>query len=498
MTMQRLFATLALSACAISSSGISTTAQSPEPAADWNTALSLQPAPDLNPDPQIVEINLDARVTEVDVAPGRRIEAWTYNGSLPGPLIRVKVGDRLIVHFTNKLPQPTTVHWHGLRIPNAMDGVPILSQPDVKPGETFTYDFVVPDAGLYWYHPHVMSAAQAGFGLYGAFLVDDPSEGFTIPDEHVLVLSDIDVTAAGKLEDPETGGSAGMAFGREGNVLLLNGRNHPRVQVAAGVPQRWRVVNAAKSRYFELDAGADNPFTKIGSDAGFIESPVTLGSLILAPGERADVFFTPHAEPGSELAVRARLVDRGYGSVVARQDEDMFTMVMAGTPAPPPVTLPVTSRAIAPLDPTGATPVPIEFGINQSGVNGAFQYTINNKPLGKFPPVQAKVGETQIWTITNTTPWSHPFHIHGFFFQVLDKDGQLVRPMEWKDTVNVPYKTDAAGPGVVKIIVKYDDRPGQWMIHCHILDHAEGGLMATLQLTRPGEEPAPVESHTTH
>ena len=280
-----------------------------------------------------------------------------------------------------------------------------------------------------------------------------------------------------------------MAFGREGNVLLLNGRNHPRVTVATGVPQRWRVVNTAKSRYFELDAGEGHRFTKIGGDGGLQEYSVVHETLILAPGERADVFFTPHAAPGAELPVRARLVDRGYGSVETRQDEDLFTMVMADTPAPAPVTLPTITRTIQPIDQTNAMNVAVEFGIGQAA-NGAFRYTINNKQLGQFKPVQAKVGETQIWTVTNTTAWSHPFHLHGFFFQVLDKNGQPVRPMQWKDTVSVPYKDS------LKLIVKYDDRPGQWMFHCHILDHAEGGLMATVQVTRPGETPAPAVEHT--
>src|SRR5262249_4894259 len=147
----------------------------------------------------VVEINLDARVAKVEIAPGQIVEAYTYDGGLPGPLIRVKVGDRLIVHFSNHLPQPTTVHWHGLRIPIQMDGVPEASQPEVKPGGTFTYDFVVPDAGLYWYHPHVMSAAQVGFGLYGALLVEDPSENIGVADQLVLVLSDMDLTDAGTL-----------------------------------------------------------------------------------------------------------------------------------------------------------------------------------------------------------------------------------------------------------------------------------------------------------
>src|SRR6187402_3354296 len=172
--------------------------------AGWQGAARLTELPDLNPDPRIVEVTLDARIATVETAPGHSFEAWTYNGTLPGPLIRVRVGDRLIVRFTNHLPQPTTVHWHGIRVPIQMDGVPGVSQPEVKTGETFVYDFTVPDAGLYWYHPHVMSAAQVGFGLYGAFLVDDPSETFKVAEERVLVLSDIDLTEQGKLEDPET------------------------------------------------------------------------------------------------------------------------------------------------------------------------------------------------------------------------------------------------------------------------------------------------------
>ena len=476
-----LIRSVALLAVCLLSSAVSARAQ----------GLPLPVAEDLNPDPRILEVNIEARVAQVEIAPGRRIEAWTYNGALPGPLIRLRVGDRLIVHFTNKLPKATTVHWHGLRIPIAMDGVPQHSQPDVQPGESFTYDFIVPDAGLYWYHPHVMSAAQVGFGLYGAFLVEDPDEGFSIPNEQVLVLSDVDLLQNDQLGDPDTGGSAGMAFGREGNVLLVNGRNHPSFSVPTGVTQRWRIVNAAKSRYFELDPGEGHTFTRIGADGGFQEYATEHEYLVLAPGERADVFITPRKAPGAEMPIGARLFDRGYGSVEARQSEVLFTLNMADRPAPPPTPLPMVRRAIEPLPQAGATAVAIEFGVDQSGPGSTFRYTINGKPMGQFAPIQAKVGETQIWTVTNPSPWSHPFHLHGFFFQVLDKDGQPVRPLAWKDTVSVPYK------GSLKVIVKYDDRPGQWMFHCHILDHAEGGLMATVEVTRPGEaSPAsPAASH---
>ena len=130
----------------------------------WDAGLKLVEARDTNPDPAIVEVSLTARLADVEVAPGKVVHAWTYDGAIPGPLIKTHVGDRLIVHFTNDLPQPTTIHWHGVRTPIAMDGVPDISQPEMKRGDTFTYDFIVRDAGLYWYHPHVMAAASTATG----------------------------------------------------------------------------------------------------------------------------------------------------------------------------------------------------------------------------------------------------------------------------------------------------------------------------------------------
>jgi FtsP/CotA-like multicopper oxidase with cupredoxin domain len=196
----------------------------------------LSEAVDLNDDPHIVEITLEARVDTVTIAPGVDIDAWTYNGTIPGPLIRARVGDRVIVHYTNNLPRPSTVHWHGIRVPIEMDGVPGYSQPPVEVGGSFTYDFIVPDAGTFWCHPHVMSAAQVGFGLYGAFVVDDPEEDLGIADELVIVLSDIDADENGTLRSPDTGGSLGMVFGREGNWVLVNGRHQPSLTARSGAP----------------------------------------------------------------------------------------------------------------------------------------------------------------------------------------------------------------------------------------------------------------------
>ena len=248
--------------------------------------MALREAVDRNPDPAIVEIDLAARLAEVEVEPGLKVKAWTYDGGLPGPLIRTKVGDRLIVHFKNELAAPTTIHWHGVRVPIEMDGVPGISQPEVKTGESFTYDFVVRDAGLFWYHPHVMSAAQVGFGLYGALLVDDPDDGVGVADELTLVLSDIGFDKFGVLEPADSGGPAGMVFGREGQYVLVNGKRKPTIRMRAGAPQRWRIVNAAKSRFFLLDLDGQ-PFTIIGGDGGLQEEPVTSGTLLVTPASES-------------------------------------------------------------------------------------------------------------------------------------------------------------------------------------------------------------------
>jgi FtsP/CotA-like multicopper oxidase with cupredoxin domain len=451
----------------------------------WDEGLRLKEARDINPDPRTVEINLEAKMARVEVAKGVSVEAWTYDGGLPGPLIRVRVGDRLIVHFTNRLPQPTTIHWHGVRVPIQMDGVPGFSQPEVKTGEAFDYDFIVPDAGLYWYHPHVMSAAQVGFGLYGALIVEDPTENIGVADEIVLVLSDIAVDAKGRLESPDSGGQAGMVFGREGNHVLVNGRTDRRLLARSGAPQRWRIVNAAKSRYFYLDMDGQS-FRTIGGDGGLQEYSVDSDAVLLAAGERLDVLVTPRGKPGSELILRSLLYNRGYGSIEFREMPDLLRIVFADLPPVPPSPLPKPRRTIAPIDRTTATQVKLDLTLTGSPTGGGAEWGINGIPAARAKPLLAKVGETQVWTLVNKSDWSHPFHLHGFFFLAVDEKGEPVRPMVWKDTLDVPLKETR------RFIVKFDDREGNWMFHCHILDHADGGLMGTLRLGTP---PATEHAH---
>ncbi len=440
----------------------------------WDDELRLREAEDHAADPDVVEIDLTARVAELEIVPGTKTPAWTYDGAIPGPLVHVKRGDRLIVHFKNELPEATTIHWHGVRLPNAMDGVPDMPAPAVEPGGSFDYDFTLPDAGLFWYHPHVDSAAQVGFGLYGALLVDDPDEPPDLGDPLVLVLSDIGVRDDGSLAPADAGGDLGGAFGREGNLILVNGKQKPVLRPRAGRRERWRIVDAAKSRYFWLDLDGA-PLLRIGGDGGRLTASQPIDRVLLGPGERADVLVTPVTAMGETRTLRWVPFDRGYGTADLRPVEDMLTIDAPLVEPEVSPAIPDASRAIEPLAVEGATPVELQLTMDQQGdqitlgINGV-PYTEASEPL------MAMLGETQLWTLRNKMPWGHPFHLHGFFFQVVEEDGSPVLPLEWKDTVHVPVD------GVVRFAVRFDERPGMWMFHCHILDHAELGMMGMVHL----------------
>lgn len=473
--------------CSTGGSEVETTADGPphagHPHVDGGAAPDARaseaaPSPDpalvdLNPDPRILEVSIDARVTPMSVVPGLTTAVWSYNGSLPGPLLRLRAGDRLIVHFTNHLPEPTSIHWHGLRIPADMDGVPDHPHPAVPPGGTFRYDFIVPDAGLFWYHPHANSADQMGKGLYGALLVDDPHEPPDSSAERVLVLSDMALQADGTFVPPDAGGSLGTLFGREGQHLLVNGQLRPRLEVAVGQRQRWRLVNAAKSRYFQLAAQGQR-FLQVGVDGGRTAAPVEVERPVLIPGERLDLIWEPRGDPGTTLPVRWVPYDRGYGSTFNRPEVPLMDLALAAASAAPPAPLPAPGRPVAPLNLVGATPVSIR--LTRNDVDKTFYLGINGKAFGGDDHIRARIGETQIWTVENELDFAHPFHIHGFFFQVLDEGGAPRQPLAWKDTVDVPARKKT------QIAVKFDERPGMWMFHCHILDHADVGMMGMIML----------------
>jgi FtsP/CotA-like multicopper oxidase with cupredoxin domain len=435
----------------------------------WDADVAMAAAVDLNPDPAVVEVEIEAKLAAVELLPGKKTMAWTYNGTIPGPMIRARVGDRVVVHFKNSLPAATTIHWHGIRVPNAMDGAPGVTQPAIEGGASFEYDFVVKDAGTYWYHPHTDSSVQVGQGLYGAFVVTDPNDPGEFGEDLVLVLSDASLAASGEFLPADSGGAFGDLFGREGSVVLVNGKAHPTLKVRSGKQQRWRIVNASRARYFSVGL-RDHRFVRLGGDNGLAARSSDVYGLRITPGERADAVFTPADAPGSRRTLYWSPVNRGYGTEFARAREPILEIETVDLPAVTPAPIPSELRAIEPLDLAGATQRTINLTIDVR--NNEVEMGIDGRPHWKATAIEARVGETQIWRIVNDTAFSHPFHLHGYFFQVLDE----ARIPEWKDTVDVPTKSE------LKIAVAFDERPGMWMYHCHILDHAEAGMMGHLHV----------------
>jgi FtsP/CotA-like multicopper oxidase with cupredoxin domain len=482
MLLERLSSrALALAVGSLALAGCSGPAEEPaQPSqpAGWADEISLPQVVDLNPDPHVLEINLEARESDVELIPGTLTRAWTYDGGVPGPLIRAQVSDRLIVHFKNSLPEPTSIHWHGLRIPNAMDGVPDMPTPAVPPGGSFDYDFVLPDAGTFWYHPHYESSAQVGNGLYGPIVVDDPAEPKGLGDEAVIVLSDMGLDEDGALQPADGGGNLGTLFGREGSTHLVNGRLTPTLHVRSGLRQRWHIINAARARYEQLMIPGVR-FTRIGGDGGKLESPEETDRILLTPAQRADVLLEPSDAglPASDRNLTLTWVayDRGFGTIYNRPNEALMTLAFdAGAPAVS-APLPVLKRDIPAIDLNGATPVDISLTLNPEA-DGSLAMGINGVPSWRATHLMTALGERQLWTVKNTFEWDHPFHLHGFFFQVLDVNGVAPAVREWRDTVNVPVD------GTVRFAVLFDERPGMWMFHCHILDHADAGMMGMVHL----------------
>ena len=429
--------------------------------------LAIDVLTDTSPDPDIVEVTLVASPGTHDYLDGKPADIWGFRDgavagskpSVPGPMIEAKLGDRVIVHFTNELPEETTIHWHGLRVANASDGT-TASQTPIPPGGSFDYDLQLLDAGLFWFHPHMHGDMQIEAGLYAPFVVHG-GPAIDVAADRVFVLDDVKLEASGKLSMRTD--NLDLMLGRQGNVVVVNGRE--KASFTGGGRERWRFVNSANGRYFNLSLG--RPFLVIGWDGGLVDAPYETDTLLIAPGERYEVLVDLGGSDGDEIVLRTLHYDRGH-DIPDPGPIDLFTVrLRASAPAAP---LPATWGETTPIAVDSQTPRRRFVLEEDDSVPASPVFTINSEAFPAITPIAARTGATEIWEIENRSEMDHPFHLHGMFFQILDQ------PIAgWKDTVNVPRESTLA------FVVRYGE-PGRWMFHCHILEHAERGMMGELLL----------------
>ena len=427
--------------------------------------------------PRTVEVTITASPTLLSLVPGATTSAYAYNGRVPGPLLEAHEGDKVIVHFINNLPESSTIHWHGLHIPMTSDGSPYHP---VAPGTKRDYVFTLQpgSAGTYWYHPHPHEATggQIARGLYGALIVRPAIDPLPAMTEKVLILSDNRFGPDGAIDISDPHSPQGMTDevnGREGDVLFVNGEVMPDITIRSGETQRWRIVNASAARVYRL-AIAGHALVHVANDGGLFERPVTVQEIVLSSSERVEVLVRGTGAPGSKATLQTLPYDRYVPQTRPanwNQARDLLTLRYTAEPAIEPVALPASMRVVPAIDAAQATKTRV-LTLSQGLINGRLM-DMNRSDI------IARLGATEIWKIENIVGMDHPFHLHGFQFQVLDRNGVPEPFRSWKDTVNVPKHES------VRFIVRFDDFPGKWMFHCHILDHEDRGMMGVLEVRSP-------------
>ncbi|MCL4302080.1 MAG: multicopper oxidase family protein [Anaerolineae bacterium] len=440
---------------------------------------------------RVREVKLTAAVTPVDLGTGE-FKAWTYNGQPVGPEIRVTEGDTLRVILTNNLPEPTTIHWHGVPVPNAMDGVPDMPLPAIQPGETFTYEFVARPSGTYWYHPHV--GYQLDQGLVGPLIIEPKRERGAYDREYTLVLDDWVMVDGGgpaaKERRPSTmmGGMMGQGMKGHGqssdegpltepiyHAFTVNGQVIEAAEpfvVKRGERIRLRLINAAAATTFGLRL-AGHTLTLTHTDGRPIE-PLEVDALWIGMGERYDVAFTA-ANPGrwalyaviSDLSEAVNLATFVYSDSASTQD--------SGDNLPENLRWNdygrLTGLPEAELTPPASAQPDQIFDLVLSGGMMSPDWTINGKTFPDTDELVVKRGQRVRINYLNHSPMPHPMHLHGHFFEVVGSPGLR------KDTIMVAAHM---GQASIEFVA---DNPGDWMHHCHHLYHMEAGMMNVVQIT---------------
>lgn len=410
-------------------------------------------------------------------------DLWLYNGDSPGPEIRLQQGQRLRLRFINELDQPTSVHWHGIRIVNSMDGVSGLTQAPVAPGAAFDYDFVVPDAGTFWYHAHHSSWEQVARGLYGPLIVDEANPIVDRDHDLTLVIDDWRIGENGALHLPSFGSLRDWSHaGRLGNWLTVNGQSRPQFNLTAGENYRLRLINASNARILKIEL-ATLDAEILGSDGFLFKTPRKPDSdfVEIAPAQRVDLLINMPNSSAQTKAYSLQEASTGEPLKIA----GLNVSKSAETRQIKPAILPQNATQTADLKKALRVPLVMTGGamgqLDDITYQGklldradfqrtrqlwAFNGTAN---LTESPLMAVKQGQSVILEAENQTAWPHAMHLHGHHFQILSRNGQELQNKDWRDTFIIDRNE--------KVIVAFvADNPGKWLIHCHMLEHAAAGM----------------------
>lgn len=426
--------------------------------------------------------------------------AWCYNGAVPGPEIRVRQGDRLRVEVENGLAEETTVHWHGVRVPNAMDGVPHLTQAPIGVGERFVYEFDAVDAGTFWYHPHQRSFEQVGRGLYGPLIIEE-HEPVRVDRDVIWVLDDWRLTKSAQISDDFGNMHDVHHNGRVGNTVTINGRTPDSFAVSKGERIRLRLINAANARIFGLDFAGHKPIV-VALDG----QPVTPhapdgGQVVLGPAMRADLIVDMTGEPGSRASVvdrfyeglEYRLVDLAYANAPLRERAPDWPITLPDNPLPEPELENASRNEVVFNGGMMGEMIAAEMGAKMGpgapgGMMGGMHSMMNSSSAWFINGVAADASshvmkpmltlardKSHVIAMTNATAWHHPMHLHGHSFRVISRNGQPTPHREFQDTVLVSPREKVE-------IAFVADNAGDWMFHCHVLEHQAGGMMGIIRV----------------
>ena len=416
---------------------------------------------------------------------------WSYGGTIPGPEIRVRAGERVQRRLFNDLPQETSIHWHGIRIANEMDGAAGVTQEPVPPGSAFDYDFVAPDPGTYWYHAHAQSWEQVARGLAGPLIVEDtePWQGLegAATEESVLMLNDWLLKDNGTLHEESFGDLRDWSHGgRLGNIVTIGGVWRPDLPLHPGARHRLRLINAATARIMPLRIEGVSPVL-IALD-GHPVTPRPVEEVLLAPAQRADVVIDVPAEMPTPLSFQ---LDAGQGDWV-----EIGTFATDGTDPIPAQSAPVRPLPMAmahALDLSSPQDEELRMeggamgrmsGAQLNGVDSSFRELLSARRVWAFngvagdmeePAFRAKRGRTVRMQLINDTVWPHGIHLHGHHFTVLSRGGTPDPHRDRRDTVLVL-------PDETVEIAFVADNPGRWLLHCHMLGHQASGMITWFEV----------------